>query len=184
MRQTNGRISALLNNKETNDAVQVTLNLGSNVTGAQLIELTGPALDVTNGYTLGGAGINANGSWTGGVQSVITATNGQLTVTVPPISALLLNPEVAGTNINYSVTGNQLNLSWPSSYVGWLLQSNSVGLAASNAWYAVPGSSTTNNVQITIQPSPGQCVLSHGAAVVQNRFASSSQKRCVGLFRC
>jgi hypothetical protein len=140
--------------QETNDAVQVTLNLGSNVAGAQLMELTGPALDVTNGYTLGGAGINANGSWAGGVQSVITATNGQLTVTVPPISAVLLNPEVEGTNINYSVTGNQLHLSWPSSYVGWLLQSNSIGLAASNAWFTVPGSATTDSVQVTIQPGP------------------------------
>ena len=93
-------ICALLNNKETNDDVQVTINLGPNVTAAQMIELTGPALDSTNGYTLGGAAINADGSWTGGVQSVIPATNGQLTVTVPPISAVLLNPVVTeGTNV-------------------------------------------------------------------------------------
>ena len=48
----------MLDNKETNDSVQVTINLGPIVTAAQMIELTGPALDGTNGYTIGGAAIN------------------------------------------------------------------------------------------------------------------------------
>jgi autotransporter-associated beta strand protein len=95
VRRASGGISAVLNNKETNDYVQVSINLGAKVTAAQLIELTGPALDSTSGYTLGGAAINANGSWTGGVQSVISATNGQLSLMVPPISAVLLNPVMA-----------------------------------------------------------------------------------------
>jgi hypothetical protein len=94
VRQTNGGISAVLINKETNYSVQVSINLGTNVTAAQSIELTGPALDSTSGYTIGGAEINADGSWAGGVQSVTTATNGQLTITVPPITAVLLNPVV------------------------------------------------------------------------------------------
>jgi len=153
VRQTNGAISALLDNKETNDEVEVTVNLGPGVTAAQLIELIGPALDSTNGYTVGGAQINVNGSWNGGVQSVISATNGQLTVIVPTISAVLLIPVPAhGTNITYSVAGNQLQLSWPGNYAGWILQSNSSSLAAGNDWFAVPGSATTNSVQITIGP--------------------------------
>jgi hypothetical protein len=153
VRRTNGGISAVLVNKETNYSVQVSINLGTIVTAAQSMELTGPALNSTNGYTFGGAVINADGFWTGGVQSVTPATNGQLTVTVPPISAMLLNPVVPeGTNIMFSVTGNQLDLSWPSNYTGWLLQSNSAGLATSNDWFTVPGSTTTNSVQITINP--------------------------------
>ena len=47
-----------------------------------------------------------------------------------------------GTNITFQVTGSQLTLSWPSSYLGWLLQSNSVSLTQSNAWFTVPGSDT------------------------------------------
>jgi autotransporter-associated beta strand protein len=150
VRQANGGIAALLDNKETNDQVEVAINLGPDVTAAQMIELTGTALDSTNGYTIGGAEINANGSWTGGVQSVIPATNGQLTVIVPTISAVLLIPVIHGTNIAFSVAGNQLRLNWPTNYTGWTLQSNSTGLAASNAWFAVAGSPTTNSVQITI----------------------------------
>jgi autotransporter-associated beta strand protein len=155
VRQTNGAISAVLVNKDTNDFVQLTINLGPNVIAAQVIELTGPTLNSTNGYTIGGAPINADGSWAGGVQSVISATNGQLTVIVPPISAVLLNPMLlpgTGTNITFSVTANQLKLSWPSNYTGWLLQSNSVSLAITNDWFAVPSSAGTNSVPITIAP--------------------------------
>jgi hypothetical protein len=81
--------------------------------------------------------------------------NGQLTITVTPIRAALLNPVVVGPNMTYSVIGNQLDLSWPANYVGWLLQSNAAGLAASNDWFTVPGSTTTNDMQITIRPVPG-----------------------------
>ncbi len=100
VRQTNGGISALLDNKETNNDVEVTINLGPNVSAAQMIELTGPALNSTNGYALGGAAINADGSWTGGVQSLTSTTNGQLTLMVPTISAVLLIPVVTeGSNV-------------------------------------------------------------------------------------
>jgi hypothetical protein len=154
VRRTGGGISVVLNNKETNDAVQVTVNLGPGVTAAELTELTGPALDSTNDYTIGGFEIEANGSWAGGVQSVIPATNGQLTIQVPPISAILLSPILTniGTNLTFSVSGNQLNLSWPSNYIGWLLQSNSSGLALSNDWVTVPESASTDSVQVTIAP--------------------------------
>jgi hypothetical protein len=151
VRQANGGVSALLNNKEATNAVAVSINLGSDVSGAQLIELTAPSLYSTSGCTLGGAPISPNGSWNGGVQAVLSATNGQLTVVVPPMSAFLLNPVILPTNITVSATGNQLSLSWPTNYTGWLLQSNSTSLTSPN-WFPVPGSGNTNRVQITIQP--------------------------------
>jgi hypothetical protein len=92
VRSASGGISALLNNKDTNNTVAVSVNLGANVASAALIELRGPSLYATNGYTLGGAIISTNGTWEGGVQSVLSVTNGQLTVNVPPISAFLLKP--------------------------------------------------------------------------------------------
>ena len=100
VRRPAGGMSALLNNKETNDYVKVTVNLGPDVTGAQWLVLNGPALDSTNGYTIGGAVINPDGSWSGGLQGTIPATNGQLTVYLPPITAMILNPVVVeGTNV-------------------------------------------------------------------------------------
>ncbi len=151
VRQADGTISALLNNKETGSAVAVSVNLGPGVTGAQLIGLTGSSLYNTSGYTLGGATINPDGSWNGGVQQVLTVTNGQLTVSVPPNSAILLKPVLASPEIAFNVSGNQLTLNWPANYTGWLLQSNAVSLAGRN-WFLVPGSASTNRVQIAIQP--------------------------------
>jgi hypothetical protein len=77
-----------------------------------------------------------------------------VTVTVPPISAVLLTPVAPmGTNMLVSVSGNHLNLSWPSNYTGWLLQSNSAGLAATKAWFPMPCSSATNSARISINPN-------------------------------
>ena len=98
VKQAAGVIGMVLINKETNYSVQVTINLGSNVVAASSMMLSGPALTSTNGYTLGGATINPDGSWAGEFQSATLATNGQVTVTVPPITALWLNPITVGTN--------------------------------------------------------------------------------------
>ena len=92
VRQADGAFSALLNNKDTNNTVAVRVNLGQGVARATLTELTGPSLSSTNGYTLGGAAINPDGSWSGGVQAILPAPNGQLMVQVPPASACLLKP--------------------------------------------------------------------------------------------
>jgi hypothetical protein len=65
---------------------------------------------------------------------------------------VLFNP--SPTNIVVSSSNNQLTLSWPVDHTGWLLQSNSVGLMATNSWFTVPGSTATN--QITITPNPNR----------------------------
>jgi hypothetical protein len=78
-------------------------------------------------------------------------TNGQLTVSVPPITAILLNPLLSPPEIAFSANGSQLTLSWPTNYTGWLLQSNPTSPANIN-WFPVSGSSNTNSVQIMIQP--------------------------------
>jgi hypothetical protein len=154
VRQAGGAISALLNNKDAGTTVDVSVNLGPTVTSAQLIELTGPSLGSTSGFLLGGATINADGTWTGGVQAVLTATNGLFTVNVPPASAFLLNPVVTPPQIASSMNGSQLSLSWPTNYIGWLLETNSTGLTSNN-WNPVPGSGNTNRLQIVIQSGQG-----------------------------
>jgi xylan 1,4-beta-xylosidase len=47
----------------------------------------------------------------------------------------------AGTNIAAVVSGGNLTISWPSNYVGWILQTNIAGLENSLFWGDVPGSS-------------------------------------------
>ena len=85
-----------------------------------------------------GAGLAYSFNPTNGVLSVITQT-------IAP------NP----TNINFSVSGNTLSLSWPADHLGWILQAqtNSLGVGLSPAagnWFDIPGSSSSTSTSITM----------------------------------
>jgi hypothetical protein len=61
------------------------------------------------------------------------------------------------TNLTLSVSGGNLTLSWPSNYVGWILQSQtnarSVGLKpATNNWFDVAGSDTLTSTNLPVSP--------------------------------
>ena len=58
-----------------------------------------------------------------------------------------------GTNVSFGVTNNLLTLSWPANYIGWQLWSNSVNLANTNYWFQVTGATSTNRVNIPINPA-------------------------------
>jgi hypothetical protein len=100
IQSTSGPTTAVLINKEVNDTVKATLNMGSTVSYVELISLTAPSLFEANSYTstgapiitLGGASITTNGTWAGGVEQVIAVTGGQLMISVPPTTAYLLVP--------------------------------------------------------------------------------------------
>jgi fibronectin-binding autotransporter adhesin len=62
------------------------------------------------------------------------------------VTGVATNP----TNITVSISSGNLNLSWPADHLGWALQTNSVGLAATNMWFAYPGSTSVTNVAIPI----------------------------------
>lgn len=55
------------------------------------------------------------------------------------------------------MAGNQLTLSWPSANIGWRLQQqiNPITVGLSNNWTVVSGSTTTNNVTVTVNPTNG-----------------------------
>lgn len=59
------------------------------------------------------------------------------------------------TSVNFSVSGNNLTISWPANYQGWILQAQtnalSVGLNAN--WVDVPGSASVTSVNIPINPA-------------------------------
>ena len=57
------------------------------------------------------------------------------------------------TNLNFALSGNNLTLSWPPSYLGWSLQSNIVSVVSAGSWFAVPNSSTTTQMVITVNPA-------------------------------
>ena len=139
-------------------------NLGGNLPAADgtAFETFSLVLDTTTGSAARG--------W-----SMALYTNGVVENSVtgawspnPPIAYVGLGADAATgyfqnftlTDFNYQVvnptltvsnqSNGQLTLSWPSFYTGWTLQSNSVGLQASNAWSAVSGSTTTNLIPISV----------------------------------
>ncbi|HZI31633.1 MAG TPA: hypothetical protein VFF11_04785, partial [Candidatus Binatia bacterium] len=66
-------------------------------------------------------------------------------------------PEIptVGTNISWSVSGANLLLSWPGSYIGWRLwmQTNRLGHGVSldtNDWMVVSGSDATNEISVPL----------------------------------
>ena len=57
------------------------------------------------------------------------------------------------TNIVAVVGGGFLNLSWPADQIGWELQGQTNALGLSTNWTPVPGSTTTNQVSLPIDPA-------------------------------
>ena len=88
---TSGGTAVLLNNKDTAKTMNTTVNLGASVASATLMKLTGTSWYQTNGYTLGGAIITTNGTWSGS-GSTVTTSGGSVTVAVPPYNSFLLIP--------------------------------------------------------------------------------------------
>jgi fibronectin-binding autotransporter adhesin len=138
---------------QSNSVLAVSGSLAQTGAGVLTISNLGPALvagdtfKLLNGGTLsGGSGLTISPApgaglfWTNQL-----AVNGSITV----VSSLPNTP----TNITASVSGGQLTLSWPQSYTGWLLQSNSISLTVPNDWFTVPGSASTNKVIYTVDTS-------------------------------
>jgi fibronectin-binding autotransporter adhesin len=59
------------------------------------------------------------------------------------------------TNLAFSVTGNNLTLSWPASHTGWTLQAqtNSINTGLGATWFAIPGSTATNSITFPVNPA-------------------------------
>ncbi|MGH8022330.1 MAG: hypothetical protein ACRED1_02020, partial [Limisphaerales bacterium] len=67
-------------------------------------------------------------------------------VSVTASSIVALMP----ASLGFQIIGNHLQLSWPEDHLGWTLQTNSAGLAATNAWFPYPGSTSVTNVAIPV----------------------------------
>jgi autotransporter-associated beta strand protein len=139
--------AVFINNVITN---VTTLSYG----GTLQLNLTGAALAAGDAFKLYGCG-STTGTFTnivpaapgtGLLWSTNTLTNGVLSV----VAAVNTTP----TTITTIVAGNVLMLSWPTDHTGWYLQvqTNSLGAGLGTNWADVAGSSTTNQVNVSIDP--------------------------------
>jgi len=156
---TNGTVSVSYDGTGTVPSLSVsngTLTLSSstaiqiNNTGTQMN--TGNYLIIStnagNGFvTTNGSGLPAitvGGTGASGTQS-LSISNSQLYLVVAAASL-----PATGTNITYSVTNGVLTLTWPGSYLGWYMQSNSLDLANTNDWFNIAGSQSVTDLVITV----------------------------------
>lgn len=71
--------------------------------------------------------------------------------------AALSPASIISTNLNYNLSGNALQLSWPPSHLGWRLeaQTNSIGAGINPIWFTVSGSTATNQMFLPIDAQGG-----------------------------
>jgi hypothetical protein len=93
LQQTNGTLMVVLDNKDDTNGVNATVDVGAAVTSASAIYLSGPtpaSLTSETGITLAGAGITQDGAWTYSAPYAMTVTGNNVSVPVPPASAVLV----------------------------------------------------------------------------------------------
>jgi hypothetical protein len=92
----------------------------------------------------------------------VTTGNGQITYVWTNLLAVngtiqvLIGVPNINTNpvpITFTVSGNVLNLSWPSDHEGWQLYTNAVGLTAMGSWFPMPGSANVTTETVAIDPT-------------------------------
>ncbi len=116
------------------------------------------ATGLTNGLPLNASLSipNVPAAWNGG-QLQLTVSNAygsnSALVTLSIVSPVNPNP----TNIVFSVTNNQLYLTWPADHTGWQLQAqtNSLAVGIGTNWINVAGSLGTNQMVIPINLTNG-----------------------------
>jgi hypothetical protein len=104
----------------------------------------GPYTPLTNGVI--GASFADSGLTNGTTYYyILTATN-QIGESAPSSEVSVTPVPSVGSNISASLTASTITVSWPSAYVGWVLQTNTVGLGYPTAWGDVPDSLTRSQM--------------------------------------
>jgi hypothetical protein len=74
------------------------------------------------------------------------------TASTMDVNSITVTGQSTPPTIHFAFSGSAFTLSWPTNYLDWLLQSNSVGLLSTN-WSTVPGSGNATNFSTTINPA-------------------------------
>jgi len=85
-----GKLRVTLVNKDLTKPIAASLAVGGKFAKGQVLRLTAPSIDATEGVTFAGATVNADGTWAPKTTEALTLSVGTATVTLPPASAALL----------------------------------------------------------------------------------------------
>jgi autotransporter-associated beta strand protein len=150
----NGTLAIEVNKSlaQSNDVVQVSGALSGAAGGKVTVSNLGAALNVGDRFVLfpgktmtGGSALTVSGA------GVVWTNKLEVDGSIQVLSIVPTTP----TQITSSLNGNTLNLSWPSTHIGWSLQRqiNALNVGLSTNWVTVPGYEATNSASIAINPA-------------------------------
>ncbi len=164
-----GALSIIINNKDEVQTLSVAIQLPQPAQFAQLIQMTGPALDATTGVTIQGSTIQADGSFSPGPATTLSG----LSCNVPPMSAVLVQIAAPSTP-PLTIAGPAAPGSITSAYGNSLLSSVSVTDSAGVARTALLyySSSTQINFEIPAAASIGAAIVTIGTQTAAVQIAA------------
>ena len=143
---SNGTLVLNFPSLASNSTVTVNTNAALGTNGVLTLNFTNSETNTVAALILGGISKPAGVYSTSTDPTFITGTGSiEVTPAAPPINPL------PGT-ILFSASAGTLSLGWPTNG-GWILQTNAVSVADTNAWFAYPGSTALTNLNIPILTS-------------------------------
>jgi hypothetical protein len=100
----------------------------------------GPYKLLTNG--IAGASLTDSGLVNGTTYYYTLTASNQLGESLPSPEINATPVSAFGGNLSASLGSSVVTVSWPSAYLGWILQTNTIGLGTPSAWGDVPDSPT------------------------------------------
>jgi fibronectin-binding autotransporter adhesin len=150
-------IMRLSHNNATSDKITCNATVNFDGTLTILTSAGDSAFTLGDSFTLFSASSGFNGTFA--VTNLPALASG-LAWNWDPTSGVLSVANAASvnstpTNIVATVNGNTLTLAWPADHTGWYLQAqtNSLNSGLGSTWTDVAGSSTTNQINIIIDPA-------------------------------
>jgi autotransporter-associated beta strand protein len=151
----NGNVFVRVNKSlaQSNDMVSVTGTLANTGTGTLTVTnvggtpvAVGDVFKIFSSSLSGGSALSVTGAgmnWTNklGIDGTVAALSAASTIATNP------------TNISFSLSGNNLTLTWPGDHLGWTLLTNASGLTNANGWFPYPNSTAVTNVTVIVSPS-------------------------------
>jgi len=152
MNISSGTVVATVNNSASPNSTEYAVTGAINYTGGTLKLLNaGPTLSIGNTFTVFNKTVTGGGSMPVVSPGFTVVNNGNGTFTVNSVAP-------AGTDqITASVSGGNLNLSWPAAWTGLHLQSqtNSLTIGLGTNWVTIPGTDAGNSYSATLNSSNG-----------------------------
>ena len=97
IKAANGALTIVINNKDPVQNLNVTIQLPQTAQPAQLIQMTGPSLQVTTGVAIQGSAIQVNGAFSPGPATTLPISGSSVSCYVSPLTAVLVQIAASST---------------------------------------------------------------------------------------